>query len=223
MVFFDIGGTLLNFSIEPSALFSKILAEHGVTIDPKRLYRSMRQIEASFPLPLGISAASEGAYWRAYDEKILEHVGVQPTAAILDEIFRRFREELTLDCFPESVEVLEALRLRGVPLGVISNASHGILGDLVRNDLTGYFEHVVYSQAVGVAKPDARIFNEALARFGVDAGLTWHVGDSVEADIEGARGVGIHPVLVDRKGQFDTVAVPRLRDLRGLIPMFDGA
>ncbi len=223
VIFFDIGGTLLNFNIEPSALFSAILRDHGLPVEPAVLYRTMREVEADFPVPLGISAQSEGAYWRAYDERILERLGVWPGGEVLDEVARRFRTELTLEPFAESLKVLEAVRSRGVPLGVISNASHGILGDIKRTGLQPFFKHIVYSQAAGAAKPDPRIFREALNRFGVAPSRAWHVGDNPVADVEGARGVGIHPVLVDRGGKHPEVDAPRVNDLNGVVDLLGGA
>lgn len=223
VIFFDIGGTLLNFNIEPSALFSRILKDHGLAAERAVLYRTMREVESDFPVPLGISAQSEGAYWRAYDVAILERLGLAPTAEVLDEVARRFRTELTLEPFAESLRVLEAVRSRGVPLGVISNASHGILGDIKRTGLQPFFKHIVYSQAVGRAKPDPAIFREALTRFGAAAADTWHVGDNPVADVEGARGVGIHPVLVDRAGLHASVDAPRVKDLNGVVDLLGGA
>ncbi len=223
MLFFDVGGTLLQFNIEPSQLFSKVLKDHGIAAEPAQLYRTMREVESLYPLPIGASATSEGDYWRAFDGRILERLGIAPTPDVLDEVAERFRNELSLDAFPESVEVLRALWEMGVPLGIISNASHGILGDLARNHLSGFFEHVVYSQAVGAAKPDARIFHEALRLFGAPPELTWHVGDNVEADVAGARAVGIHPVLVDRHKRHVGVAAPRVEDLRDLVAMVEEA
>jgi len=223
VVFFDIGGTLLNFNIEPSQLFSRILKDHGLAVEPGALYRTMRAVEADMPAPLGTAAQSEAAYWRAFDLRILERLGVNPTREVLDEVSRRFQSELTLEPFAESLKVLEAVRARGLPLGVISNASHGILGDIKRTGLAPFFKHVVYSQAVGAAKPDPAIFREALARFGVAPPKAWHVGDNPVADVEGARGVGIHPVLVDRGGQHAGLDVPRVADLNGVVDLLGGA
>jgi putative hydrolase of the HAD superfamily len=223
VVFFDVGGTLLNFNIEPSHLFARIVSDHGISVEPASLYRTMREVEARYPVPLGASAQSEADYWRAYDGKILEGLGLDSNQALLDEIARRFVEELTLEAFPESLAVLERIRALGVPLGVISNASHGILGDLERNGMAPFFTHIVYSQAVGAAKPDPRIFEEALRRFGVEAPSTWHVGDNPQADIEGARAVGIRPVLVDRAGRHAAVEAHRVADLRGVVSMLEEA
>lgn len=219
VIFFDVGGTLMHFNVEPSRMFARIVAEHGVEVAPDALYRAMREVEASAPDLSGMDAKSEVDYWRAYDAMIIRKVGREPTDDLLDEIARRFREELTFDLYPESVEVLRAIQARGVPLGVISNASHGIVGDLERTGVAPFFEHIVYSQAVGCAKPDPRIFEEALRRFGVVSGRTWHIGDNVVADIEGAKGVGIRPVLVRRKGQEPPAGTTVVEDLRGVVDL----
>ncbi len=223
VVFFDVGGTLLNFSIEPSQLFAKILGERGGSAQPAALYRTMREVEAAYPVPLGISASSEADYWRAYDGRILERLGLRADEDLLDEVARRFKAELTLDPFPETVAVLRSVKKAKFPMGVISNASHGILGDLERTGISGFFDHVVYSQAVGAAKPDPRIFKEALRKFGARGPDAWHVGDNPEADVSGARAVGIHPLLVDRNGHHKTVEAVKLADLSGLLMHLEGA
>ena len=50
------------------------------------------------------------------------------------------------------------------------------------------------------AKPDPHIFEYTLKAVGVSAEETVHVGDTYEADIVGAREVGIRPILIDREG-----------------------
>lgn len=222
VIFFDVGGTLLHFNVEPSAMFARIVAERGVAVPADALYKAMREVEASAPDLSGMDAQSEVDYWRAYDAMILRKVETEPTSELLDEIADRFRKELTFELYPESLEVLQAIKERGVPLGVISNASHGIIGDLERTGVAPFFEHIVYSQGVGYAKPDPRIFQEALRRFDADPGQTWHVGDNVVADIEGAIAVGIRPVLVRRKGQAPPPGVPVVNDLRGIVARLDG-
>ena len=54
--------------------------------------------------------------------------------------------------------------------------------------------------ASGLRNP-IRIFSTMhLAAVGVSAEETVHVGDTYEADIVGAQGVGIRPILLDRDG-----------------------
>jgi len=59
---------------------------------------------------------------------------------------------------------------------------------------------VIDSGAVGVAKPDPRIFDFALAACGVAPEAAVHVGDSRRADVEGALAAGIRPLHLDPYG-----------------------
>jgi len=92
----------------------------------------------------------------------------------------------------DTVATLEALRAAGKALGVITNGPIDWQSRKLRTlGLEQYFDDVVISDAVGVAKPDARIFRTALDRLGVDAGSAMYVGDHPQIDIAGARGAGL--------------------------------
>ena len=56
---------------------------------------------------------------------------------------------------------------------------------------------MIDSGAVGVMKPDPRIFHLALDAMGIDAADAWYVGDMPGIDVIGARAAGLHPVLMD--------------------------
>ena len=58
-------------------------------------------------------------------------------------------------------------------------------------------ECVIDSGAVGVMKPDRRIFQLALDAMGVDARDAWYVGDMPGIDVVGARRAGLRPFLMD--------------------------
>ena len=72
----------------------------------------------------------------------------------------------------------------------------------------------VASAEVGSAKPDARIFQIALEIAGVPPHAAWHVGDTPEADVEGARAAGLRPLLIARDG-----GPADVRSLDELIPL----
>ena len=78
-----------------------------------------------------------------------------------------------------------------------------------------YFEQVIASAAVGVAKPEAGIFRQALQAFGVNAAQSLHVGDSLGDDYYGARKAGLQAVLLDRhrKTYNGVVCIQTLHDV----------
>jgi putative hydrolase of the HAD superfamily len=90
--------------------------------------------------------------------------------------------------------LLEALRGRGLKLGVVSNAFDP--PELLRRDLErlGVAERVdvtVFASEAGVRKPHPAIFRRALDELGVAAESTLFVGDSLATDIGGAAALGM--------------------------------
>ena len=69
-----------------------------------------------------------------------------------------------------------------------------------RLGIAEYFDAIIASHDARVRseKSDPHIFNYALTAVGVSAEKAVHVGDTYEADIVGAQGVGIRPILLDR-------------------------
>jgi len=111
-----------------------------------------------------------------------------------------FRDPSNYCIFPEVHETLAALRSTGVALGILSNWGWYLPDLCDQLELTPKFDFVVVSARVGAAKPHPAIFQEALARAGATPETTLHVGDSLVADVHGARNAGMTGVLLDRSG-----------------------
>jgi ribonucleotide monophosphatase NagD (HAD superfamily) len=62
-------------------------------------------------------------------------------------------------------------------------------------------EYAAGVQATLLGKPSPAYFSAAVEALDADPKMTWMVGDDVEADVAGAKGVGMHAVLV-RTGKF---------------------
>jgi len=94
---------------------------------------------------------------------------------------------------------LEALRAAGLRLGMISNAtSHDlIVGITAKHKIDAYFSPVVSSAGFGRVKPHPSIFAHVLDAWGLPAGSVVMIGDTLGADILGARQAGMRSVLVD--------------------------
>jgi putative hydrolase of the HAD superfamily len=91
--------------------------------------------------------------------------------------------------------VLHALKaLHGVyRMGAVTNGN----ADIHHIGIGQYFDFVVTAAEAGAAKPDARIFQMALAKGGVCAHETVHVGDDPERDVIGAGAVGMRTVWIN--------------------------
>jgi putative hydrolase of the HAD superfamily len=101
---------------------------------------------------------------------------------------------------PHHGALLADLRKR-VRIGVCSNFSHSetALRVLEHAGLSDAFDAVVVSDAFGLRKPRREIFDEVLGRLGVGAGEALHVGDSLRADVGGARNAGIAAAWLTRR------------------------
>src|SRR3954471_1225431 len=67
-------------------------------------------------------------------------------------------------------------------------------------------EYATHTDAIVLGKPSTAYFEAALSALDADAGMTWMVGDDIEADIGGAQAHGMRTVLV-RTGKFRPDAV----------------
>ena len=118
----------------------------------------------------------------------------------LADAFTEQREELT-EVLPGALEMLRAVRERGVPLGLLTNGSREFQRrKLERFDLEDFFEVVVVEGEFGVGKPDPRVFHHALEALGVAPEGAWMVGDDLARDMAPARALGITAIWVDGGG-----------------------
>jgi HAD superfamily hydrolase (TIGR01493 family) len=100
-----------------------------------------------------------------------------------------FAAALVFQPLPDVEQALATLRSVGLALAVVSNWDCSLAGHLREIGLNG-FAAVVTSAEAGAAKPDARIFEPALAALGVARERVLHVGDQPE-DKAGALAAGL--------------------------------
>jgi len=94
---------------------------------------------------------------------------------------------------------LQALRERGVKLGLLSNtfwAADIHDADLARFGLLDLLPTRLYSCETGRLKPHPQAFQMALTALEVEANQAIYVGDRLETDIEAARQIGLWGVLI---------------------------
>jgi putative hydrolase of the HAD superfamily len=193
-VLFDAGNTLI--ALDYDRLAGGVSAAVGRTISADQL--RARASEAAAALERGTGTDRERA--SAYLEALFLLAGVrhEELDRVRGEVVRLHQERhLWIGVAPGTVEALARLRAAGVRLGVVSNSDGQVDAALAEAGLRPFFEVVVDSTVAGVEKPDPRIFRVALEALGVPASETVYVGDVYEVDVVGARGAGMHPVLLD--------------------------
>lgn len=96
------------------------------------------------------------------------------------------------------VECFETLKSEGYRIGLISNTGRTwgrFLVDVQKMlGIHGFFEVLTFSDEVGLRKPHEGIFNLTLKKMNASPETTVHIGDDVDADVKGARSVGMRAV-----------------------------
>jgi putative hydrolase of the HAD superfamily len=226
-VLLDSGGVFL---LPESQRIVAAFARAGVAVEPDRLPDAHYRAAATFDTTLDVDADWAGswqAYLRAYVTACTDGAGDD------DEVHRHLDSEfadaaLWLDVIPGAIPGLRALAATGVVLGVVSNAD-GLMAQRLRDleilqvgpGLGVEVGSVIDSGAVGVMKPDPRIFELALTALDVQAADAWYVGDMPAFDVVGARRAGLRPFLMDPLALHTDATYDRIGSLSELATLIE--
>jgi putative hydrolase of the HAD superfamily len=198
-VLLDVGGVFFVPEHEP---FVTALRRFGLEPTADDLDRSHYAGIAAFDR----SGATD---WGHYHRGVVEACGLDGLdgEAAADQVRLVMEAAAWRRLLPGSLEGLRRLAATGVRLGIVSNSNGTVEEQLIASAVcqsgpgAGVEVGVVVdSHVVGIEKPDPRIFALALDKLGVPADRTVHVGDTVAADIDGARAAGIEPLHLDPHG-----------------------
>jgi putative hydrolase of the HAD superfamily len=127
---------------------------------------------------------------------------VSPTKDQVVEFAAIFRRTsiLSLNLKPYTLELLTTLRTRSVRTAIVSN-TESILTNVDLDDigLRPYFDAIVLSSDLGLAKPNPRIVIAALRELGCGTNEAVFVGDTWGTDIIGARAAGLKAIFLEER------------------------
>ena len=208
-IFFDFYETLCfhRYSLEEN--LERIAKRYGVDVNWERCNTAMENLFAgtSAPEPTAEFSLIELSITVMKREcEFIREVGIeQHVEQIAWELLQSGHylfaaNSITL--YEDAIPTLQHFRDEGLKLAIVSNWDTPLEPLTERLGIADYFDAIVASHDVRVKseKPDPHIFNYALAAVGVSAAEAVHVGDTYAADIVGARGIGIRPILLDRDG-----------------------
>lgn len=209
IVLFDLGNTLIYFDAEWSQVLPEsnralleALHEMGLNVDQqdflvqmeKRLQKYYQERETEFL-----------EYTTAYIlQSLLAEMGYPevPDGVIRGALRAMYAvSQSHWQVEPDAASTLEALRTQGCRLGMISNAGddQDVQTLVDKAGIRDYFDVILTSAAQGIRKPNPRLFHRALQRWEAAPAQAVMVGDTLGADILGARNAGIFSVWITRR------------------------
>jgi len=219
-VVFDSGGVLLKHRhafLEPAAVY-EALRSLSIGVDERKLAQATRDALDWLSNQAGSTTTEESA--AAQRMEYYRRLLAGANAAISPEQMARLRDRLegleSAEPFPEVREVLDALRSRGLKLGVLSDGWVSTIQLYERLGLAACFQSWTFSADVGCCKPDPRIYAAAERDLGVEPARILFV-DDLPANVEGALRCGWQAVWLNRAGNQPSVFPSRtIHDLREL-------
>ena len=131
--------------------------------------------------------------------------------SVAERTTRIFRQQscAAYRLFDEAHDLVAAAQGARIPLALITNgASDSQRDKLAALGIGHWFETIVISGEVGLAKPDPRIFEVALEALAVERDAVWHVGDNLASDVTGAKATGLTAVWLNGSGVARTADDP---------------
>jgi len=203
-VFFDLDHTLWDFDKNSALTFEKIFKLKHIHINLDEFLKVYEPINLKYWKLYREEQVTKSdlRYWRLREAFNL--IDFFPEDELINELSVFYIDHLTTinHLFDGTTEILDYLR-KFYELHIITNGfSEAQERKLKNSKIDGYFNTVTNSEMVGVKKPNPKIFNFALRAAKAQPQESVMIGDSLEADIQGAENVGMETVLFDNRNTF---------------------
>jgi putative hydrolase of the HAD superfamily len=210
-VLFDLGDTLMHshaawppvFERAGQALADSLLAS-GVDVNratfPTEFYAQLDKYYTDRDRNL-FERTSQAVLQELLNAKGFPHIAEKTLQHALDNFYAVTQTNWLLE--DDALTTLAALQSAGYRLGLVSNASDNrdVFALVDRFGVEMYFDFILTSAACSYRKPHPRIFELALAHWGYLPDEIAMVGDRLDADVGGARPLGIYTIWIKRRAK----------------------
>ncbi len=218
-VFFDLDDTLIN---------SKT-AEHNAICQFKKLFKIFEETDEEYFAKMwhkiSVDLYEEYAKGKIDFEtqrakrvkNLFEKFNIE-----IDDIMARkyFRAYLNLykanwNLFEDALEILENMQKKYKLVLVTNGDSKQQREKIEKTKIGEYFSRIIISSEVGASKPNKKIFEIACKEIKVKPENCLMIGDSYKLDVEGAKGVGLESIWLNRKNE-NIVYKNQIKELKEL-------
>ncbi|GAA4240073.1 MULTISPECIES: YjjG family noncanonical pyrimidine nucleotidase [Winogradskyella] len=218
-VFFDLDHTLWDFDKNSGLTFEKIFKLNTIEVNLDDFLRVYEPINFK--------------YWKLYrEEKVtksnlrygrlretFDKIGVKVEDEMIYHLSESYIDHLSTfnHLFDGTFEILNYLKDK-YQLHIITNGFEEAQDKkMTTSNIKPYFKTVTNSEMVGVKKPNPKIFNFALDWAKAKPHESVMIGDSLEADIEGAHNIGMDTIHFDYKDTHNNHKYKRITNLKTLV------
>ncbi|CAD5969758.1 Haloacid dehalogenase-like hydrolase domain-containing protein 3 [Planktothrix tepida] len=209
VIFLDAVGTLFGVRHSVGEAYRIIADEFGVKAEAEILDQVFFQCFLASP-SMAFPGAEPGEipqlefeWWKAIAEQTFKTVGLYDNftdfSVFFQALYSYFETEKPWFVYADVPPQLKYWQEQGIELGVLSNFDSRLYPVLEALNLADFFKSVTISTEAGAAKPSSQIFQIALNKHDCSPEEAWHIGDSLKADYQGAKALGIRGILVHRE------------------------
>lgn len=206
-VIFDYGGTLDTAGCHWGVMLWRAYQRHQIPVSEQQFREAYVYAERTlgknpiikshdtFRTTLDVKIKLEMDYLREQQMWLCdEQTFNQKHDAVLNDLY-----EQVVATTAESRKVLQTIQ-KTLPMVLVSNFYGNINTVLAEFGLSDLFQHVIESAAVGIRKPDSRLFQLGVEALGLKPEEVLVVGDSLEKDIAPAQQIGCKTAWLEGEG-----------------------
>jgi 2-haloalkanoic acid dehalogenase type II len=224
---FDVGDTLIHPCISRAEAFVSVTPRHGYPdITQEQVEHWVPGMNAFLAqlIDNDISFNADETRAQAVNSAKYEYLCAQlgintARSEIARDVQRVYNLPSAWQLFPGSAETLAALKDQGFKLAIISNWTKNLENIVQGLGIALYFEQITVSTVVCLYKPQTEIFHMTAESLGVKPHQCLHVGDSLKADVRGAKAAGFEAVLFDHTDTNQHEYAPTITTLPELLSL----
>ncbi|CAM3288872.1 YjjG family noncanonical pyrimidine nucleotidase [Aequorivita lipolytica] len=205
-VFFDLDHTLWDFDKNSGLAFERVFKKHKIELPLTDFLKEYEPINFDYWKKYREDRVTKEELRRGRLTETFAIFKIKFSLDIIDSLAHCYIEELPVNnhLFLGAVETLEYLSAK-YKLHIITNGFEEVQYLKLQNSgIKKYFNTITTSEEVGLKKPHPVMFETALKKASVLAGKSIMIGDSLEADIIGAKNVGMHTLLFNYRNEIVT-------------------
>ena len=198
-IMMDIDNTLLDFDAAERKALLETLQQFSLPCDEAAVSR-YHEINSSLWGELNKGKIRRDKLVVERFDRFVKEIGA---AAKATELNRAYTEHLAThaDVIPGAEEALQELAEVATMIAVSNGTESVERGRLKLSGFEKYFDDIFISEAVGVSKPNPKIFQMAMRKLGIEhSDKVLVVGDSLSADIQGGVNAGLDTCWVNMNG-----------------------